>query len=68
MNDNDRGAGQLVTAVQLAGILGVSARTIRRLRAAGVIAPIMVTPVCPRYDVGEVLQHLKEQGRSSDEK
>ncbi len=62
MNGKERVEGQLVTAVELARLMGVSARTIRRLRAKGVIVPIMVTPVCPRYDFVDVLQRLKEQG------
>jgi len=53
---------KLVTTAELAERLNVSARTISRLRAAGVITPVMITPYCPRYDVEDVLTRLRERG------
>mgnify|MGYP001352992933 CR=1 FL=1 len=53
---------KLVTTAELAERLNVSTRTISRLRAAGVIVPVMITPYCLRYDVEDVLTRLRERG------
>jgi len=48
----------LLTPVELAKVLGVSTRTIRRLRSQGRLSCIFVTPDCPRYDLTLVLSEL----------
>lgn len=53
---------KLVTTAELAELLHVSTRTISRLRVAGVIAPVMITPYCLRYDIEDVLGRLRERG------
>jgi len=53
---------RLVSTSELAERLGVSTRTVRRLRQQGVIAPVMITPYCLRYDVEDVLTRLRERG------
>ena len=49
---------QLVSTNQLAGVLGVSTRTIYTLRAEGRI-PVVKVATCTRYDVREVLEALR---------
>ncbi len=52
---------KLVTASELAEALGVSVRTIGRLKRAGVIVPVLITASCPRYDIEDVLKRLRKQ-------
>lgn len=50
---------KLVSAAELAEFLGVSKRTVQRLKDGGVIRPYRVTPTCPRYDLDEIVEQLQ---------
>jgi len=52
---------KLVSTTELAEALGVSVRTVRRLKQTGVIVPLQVTASCPRYDIEDVLKALRKQ-------
>ncbi len=52
---------KLVSTTELAEALGVSVRTVRRLKQTGVIVPLQVTASCPRYDIEDVLKRLRKQ-------
>lgn len=59
---------RLVGAAELAEALGVSVRTISRLKRAGVIVPVQVTAACPRYEIEDVLKRLRKQEVINDER
>lgn len=61
MNENPGIIRKLVSAAELAEALGVSVRTIGRLKRAGVIVPVLITASCPRFDVEEVLNRLRKR-------
>lgn len=56
---------RLVSASEMARILGISVRTLRRLRQRGVITPVAITSACIRYDFDEVLGQVRKQGKIS---
>jgi len=58
---------KLVSIAELAEFLGVSTRTVQRLKLAGVIRPYQVTPTCPRYDLDEVLDQLTDERQAKYE-
>jgi len=52
---------KLVSVAELAEFLGVSKRTVQRMKDAGAIRPFRVTPTCPRYDLEEIVEQLHSE-------
>lgn len=62
MKEEIKTSVRLVSAAEMALILGISTRTLRRLRQRGVLKPVFVTPTCVRYDIEEVMNLVRKQG------
>jgi len=52
---------RLVSPFELADALGLSSKTVQRLRASGRIPVIWVGPRRPRFDLEEVVEALRRQ-------
>jgi len=56
----------LLTAEELAGRLGIRPRTVREWARTGRIPEVRLSPKVRRFELAEVIQALKRQGKKAE--